>query len=397
MNIPNGAALIDVQGVKSMVKRTPSGFVHSTMARVPLSVQRDEIYLMNRYNPSTREYETKNVITAAGYHKLNQFAGVSFISPDTLTNDDGTIVGNPYSHASGDATSKKEVQYVRVRRVGIGRNAQGNWVAIDLTVTYDLTLYFAQDMWAAWQGKKSSPSSAKWGSLYSTENVPHEVRTNPQLRIIDCPGGVSLAVDLNARPVVALFQEHINRQKFAERNAVTICERNILKKFFATSRVGTDMTVPVISWPQVDLDLQQIDNITRAVSRGSAVIDGEEVIVESAVIEADQDEAEAALAGEYDEDQASDSDDDDLPASVTGTKTKTAQTKTAQADISDDAVDLSKIRAIYRKCDQDERKAALASVGITDPKALPEADPAKLKLLLTILQAHIEDKENTSS
>lgn len=286
--------------VTALVKMTSRGAVKSTMTRVPLRLDKEEVYTMSRYDRDSQEWVKKPIITAAGYNRLNQFGGVSFATPESIIGEDGQKKGNPYFHRESG-----EVIYVKVRRVGIGRNAVGNLVAIDLTVTYDLSMYFAQDVWAKWTGKKSNASTQNWAELYAGGNIPEEVAGNPKQKLILCPGGVTLALNLQHKEVINLIGEHINRQKFAERNAITICERNILKKFFAAAMLDSSLKVPVVSWQQTDLSMAEIVQVAESASEGQIDLQGESVeVVQEAETVSDPEEVSAALHGDADEEQA---------------------------------------------------------------------------------------------
>lgn len=284
--------------VTALVKVTSHGTVRSMLCQVPLSVQKGEVFPMPFFDNTTNSWSTRYSMTAAGYAKVNQFGGVNFATPENIIGEDGEKKGNPYvlRDKFGEAV------YVKARRIGVGRNAVGNLVAIDLTVTYDLSLYFAQDVWSKWTGKKKDPAPKQWGELFPDENVPEAVRKNPKRKLVRCPGGFVLALDLTSKEVLSIIQEHINRQKFADRNAITICDRNILKKFYALAIVDKSFTVPVISWQQVDRDLMETAKIIEASREGRVHLGDEEAQVERGAEIVDKDEVDAALAGEVDED-----------------------------------------------------------------------------------------------
>ena len=295
----------------ALVKVTPGGLVRSMLTRVHLSRERNETYEFGAYDPVTRSWVKRNVITAGGYDAVNRFGGVAFLSPDTVADDDGNPRSNPWIDRQDGS-----VKRVRVRRIGIGRNPAGNIVARDYTLTYDLELYFAQDVWARWSGKKKDTTTQAWGALYDTANIPPTARQDAKKKIVRCPGGVSLALDLASKEVVNLFHEHLNRQKFAERNAITICERNILKKHFGVTTVGADGTVAVVAWMQPDREMAEFGKIAALAAKGKVELgNGEEmqVIQDAEVIET-KEEIDAALAGDVEEEQQpADAIDDDAP------------------------------------------------------------------------------------
>jgi len=303
--------------VTVLVKRTETGLVRQTLTHVQLSEERGEIWTMDRWDPTTREKKPVRSITAAGFDRINAFLGVTFIHPDSQTIEDGRVVPNPYSHApDGDLV------YVRVRCIGIGRNAVGNLVCQDLTVIYNLALYFAQDLYVKWWGRKSGRGGTavppkEWGTLYDADAVPQESHSDPFKKTVRCPGGIALVVDLKHPEVVSLYQEHVNRIKFADRNALTIARRNILKKFAAAQQVDESLTVPVVSWQQMDRDFQDLATMAAQANEGRLSHEGEDVEIQRATVDAsDKDDVDAALAGEVDPDQMTAADDDEPAAGV---------------------------------------------------------------------------------
>lgn len=315
------------QPLTALVKMSGNGAARSALVRVPLSEEKGEVWYLGGYvstgdgQKDRWDRRAKAAITAAGYNKLNQFGGVSFATPETIVGENGKASSNPYFHRENG-----EIVYVKVRRIGIGRNALGNLVAIDLTVTYNIRDYFAQDVFAKWSGKKSDTAVAGWGEIFDAQNVPDEVRRNGRRKLIHCPGGVVLAIDLSSKDAIALISEHIGRQKFAERNAWTICERNILKKFYAASQLRpNDLTVPVVAWQSVDRDIGQLAEIAARSRDGKITLEDRDEITgkpttvaverESAV--AQSDDIEAALVGDADEEmQHPEPDGDPEPSSI---------------------------------------------------------------------------------
>ncbi len=282
----------------AIVKSTANGLVKSTLVHVPLSEARGEIWHMGAFVGEQWNPKARCAITAAGYNKLNQFGGMSFATPETLVAEDGKPTSNPYFHRE-----KGEIMYVKCRRIGIGRNAVGNLIAIDLTVTYNIRDYFAQDVFAKWTGKKKDATFANWGEIYDADAVPEEVKKNGKRKLVACPGGVVLAIDLTKKEAIVLISEHIGRQKFGERNAWTICERNILKKFYAAAQLNpNNLTVPVVSWQTVDRDIVQLAKVAADAAAGKVEVGGEELELQRDAEVVGGEDIDAALAGDADED-----------------------------------------------------------------------------------------------
>lgn len=291
----------NIAGADSFIRRTPSGIIRSIRANVRLEKSQGHLYAMKKYDPETRESTPVLAITAQGYYHLNRYIGVSFATPETLYGPAGSPVGNPYLHR----TETGEIQFAKARRIGIGRNAIGNLMAIDLTATFDLATYFAQDLWKKWQPWKQGDKPAAWGVLRDSDQAAKPGSEAERLnkigwKTVRMPGGVSLQVDLSHTDVIKALGEHISRQKFAERLCITVCERNILKRFAVATTLDPNQPtiVPVISWINTDRTWSEYAEMARDVADGKIPNEIKEVVSETA--DASPDEVTAANAGDVD-------------------------------------------------------------------------------------------------
>lgn len=235
---------------------------------------------------------TRKAITAMGFLRLNNWIGASFSSPNTLQIGAETV-GNPYIERTGTTTNR-----VTTRRIGISRNAAGALVAIDLTVTYDLDDYAACEIFDAWKPGYQQQAPQPWGRIVAEAGAAN---AQPHEKVISCPGGIFLVVDLTNKKAIALYSQLMQRQKFAERNAVSICERNILKRFAGTSFADDEGYVSVVHWSQPDRTRQQMQKVFDKIQAGEVQIEGEDVQVEQVSESVDYEEATAILAGEADD------------------------------------------------------------------------------------------------
>lgn len=306
--LKEGTASIVLFGEEpAIVKLTPKGLVKAAKCRIRLSRDRDELWPMSFYdkakdNGEGRDrggYVTKFIPTAAGYRVINQAAGVSIIAAETILGEDGQPKANPYIHYNAAG----EKLYVKIRLLGIGRMPTGNLTCLDYTLQFDLGMYFAQDVFAKWQGYQDKPVK-EWGEPFAAESVPEEIKSNAKKRLIPVPGGIVLAVDLTNRDVIKLFAEHLNRQRFAERNARTIAENNIIKRFAAVTRIPPDGVIPVVSWPQADMEMAEVYRVGAAAAGGKFHLGDEEADVITEEEDADLGQVAADLTGDLaDEDQ----------------------------------------------------------------------------------------------
>jgi len=332
--------------------------VRSIQARVPLDPDKGETWALNQWDSGRREYVTKRPITAVGYDKLNLFWGVSFFTPERIIDDDGRPTSNPYFHRDEHG----EIHFVKIRMIGLGRNAVGTLQAIDLTVTYNLRTYFAQDLYSKWTGKKAEATKA-WGVLMPSQYAKGDATH----LVVPVAGGASLVVDLANKEVVYALAEHLNRQKFAERNAQTICRRNILKKFSGL-QFAPSGAVAVVGWTQPDRDFITIGRKVAEANEGRIIVDDEPIEMEREHQTLDtKEQVDEALAGVQD---ADDGDtplddgpgDDEVPGSVAASPPPTAKPETPQQ--SEKARDLvTKIRDVCEDLDGDTVTGVVNKLG----------------------------------
>lgn len=362
----------DGKDVISLVKHTSDGVVRSMLTRVPLNPAKGETYPMP-YRTPEGQWKTRQIVTAAGYDKLNQFAGMSFIQPATVMGDDGQQRPNPYMHREGG-----ELLWVRVRTIGVGRNAAGSLVVRDYTLNYDLSLYLAQDLYSKWSGRKSD-TPKQWGTLHASDAVP---KVQPGHKAMALPWGVTLVVDLGHKDVVGLIAEHINRMRFAERNALTICTRNILKKHLGAAILGDELTVPVVHWPQADRDWRRVAEAAAQADAGEIQVEGEVIEVDRASETiSDPDEIDATLAGEADEDEARTAGEgSDVASPSVDVPVSTAA---APASHSNDDLDAQAIKAqlrdTWQRLDPESRDRAIKQAGLSEISELAACnEPGRL-------------------
>lgn len=343
-----------------LIKNSPNGEVRNLTTTVVLDPDTD-VYQMSVKRGD--RWQKVNVLTAMGYANLNKYLGISFVSATSLLNDEGNAVCNPYFKYDSDG----DIEYVKVRLIGIGRNHIGNLVAIDYTLRYDLKMYLAQDVMARWSGR-AGDATKSWGELFSTPNVPDDIKKDPKKKLVHVPGGLTLALDITSKDVIGLIQEHSSRQKFAERNASTICRRNILKSLTGKSVVPDNLEVKVSCWPTRDRKLTELAKVVEDAKDGRCESDGEVVEV-SAVSEviSDPDEVNAAVSGDFDEEMVADAEYTPI--------------------VQQDPEDYRKLlRSYYRRMKNPEQQAKALKVlkdnGLSGPADIKEL--ADVKLLHTL-------------
>ena len=178
----------------------------------------------------------KYSITAAGYVHLNKIAGISIVTPRTIVMD-GIEKSNPYVERNAKT---KAIETVNVRKIGIGYNPAGNVVIIDKSLYFNIYTYLIQNIqakmkkreWKKVQGgkdiKTDIPIFKNMAEVGTFEDRPIEA---PDAKWIFLVTADPLGIWINYKheEVQAIMEEHTQRQRFGDRIAQTIVERNILK------------------------------------------------------------------------------------------------------------------------------------------------------------------------
>lgn len=236
--------------------------------------------------------QDKAIITATGYNKLNQLATVNILTPPLCTVD-GVGQSNPHVERHPQT---KVIQTVNVRKVAFGFSPTGNMVAIDKTLFFNIYTYLLQDL----QAKiKKYPACGCLGVKDSRpDSISHQSqvwKTTPQGKKYCEPGNVQeidvkkkpmafypieepvgIWVDISHPEIMAAFDSHVQRQKFGDRIAQTIVERNCLKSHpaIAVTNVllagpdkGGVATVEVYGW-QHNMNVRSLNDMADKISKG---------------------------------------------------------------------------------------------------------------------------------
>jgi len=167
----------------------------------------------------------KFIVTAAGYVHLNKVPGISILTPQQIVVD-GQVRSNPHIERN---PRTKAIENVNIRKLGIGYSPAGNVVVVDKTLFYNVYTYFIQSIQAKMKRKKwgkdekAFPNAAKYG--IEQERPKGEGRwaffaTEPPL---------GLWVNYDDDAIIDCLEEHTQRQRFGDRIAQKIVERNIFK------------------------------------------------------------------------------------------------------------------------------------------------------------------------
>lgn len=266
--------------------------VRSVKARISLSAAEGEIYSITAYDDEKNKYKKTN-IAAPGYFKMNKVAGVSLVTPPHLILNDGRKVSNPYAD--------DEKGEVIVRKVAVGYSPLGNLVAIDSYIRFDVHTYWLESVLKAIQYENV-------GEVVSDLSITNDQRTD--YFFVPIMPGLSAKLNRKHKEFLKLLQERIQLQKYIERRASTIAERNALKKHpliaaqtVVTTGEGRNRTasVEVFGWKaDAGDELSQVVDAIQNEKPMPDVIDIQEVRTDSA----DDDSVGAEMASSPEDDAA---------------------------------------------------------------------------------------------
>ena len=228
------------------VHKTKGGFVESVKVSVHLYESKKEIYSLG----------AKWCISADGYDKLNQAAGLTVLAPRSIS-----ILqpSNPHFETDKDGN----IKHVLVRRIVVGPSPIGNLVAIERLLRFDVGMYFLEDL----QVKVKNRAGA--GGYGTAEIKPDVLKNKASAVMFPLVGPAALWVDVSHPDIQDAFREHIKRCKYAERMATRMCERNAFASHPAIARrhvepVAGVAVVPVFGGRTI-VDEERLKELTTAI------------------------------------------------------------------------------------------------------------------------------------
>ncbi|HQO37128.1 MAG TPA: hypothetical protein PLG59_20870 [bacterium] len=232
------------------------GNLKCVLAKVELSEGRGEIVHVPGKQSDGDDEDAKDskggfwMLGAAGFRKLGQWPGISVVNPAEVLVD-GIPQQNPYVVRDGVGN----IISVHARKMAIGRGPSGNWSFTDCTRCFTPMTYFVHEL-----------SKAKGSELVSSAYGKEQEKTNPKKKFIETDPALGLGqlIDLANWNIIGKYQNHRQRQKFAEVIAQTMAERNAIKHH--PSIPGGKIPVPtngkitltVIGWISSDKEVQRI-------------------------------------------------------------------------------------------------------------------------------------------
>jgi hypothetical protein len=214
-------------------------------------------------------------ITASGFRHLNKVAGISILSPQFVIVD-GIQQPNPFVERD---KRTRAIQSVILRKIGIGYSPAGTIVVVDKTLYYNIYTYFIQSIQAKMKKKTWAKSQAERKPAHPNAARIGTVDEKPEDRWAFFPTEEPLGIWVNYddQAILDCLDEHTQRQRFGDRIAQTIVERNILKdhpaigvsEVFAKDNKETGRTAAVVVYGyRHDMTGSSIGSIMRQVASG---------------------------------------------------------------------------------------------------------------------------------
>jgi len=243
------------------------------------------------YEKAGHFYKVKNdyALSYEGYKLLNKVASISTVTPQKVMVDEKEQP-NPYIERN---PKTKMIETVSIRKIGIGLSLIGNVTVIDKTLFYNIYSYFIESI-------QAKMKKVEWKSGKKTDEklYPDCAITGTKDERPDKPGSwaffetvspLGLWINYQDQAIIDCLNEHTQRQRFGDRIAQTIVERNILKDHPAIgiSRVqpqekgtpGSQRAFATVYGYRHDFGTSQIAEILAQAERGSQTIEMETEVI----------------------------------------------------------------------------------------------------------------------
>lgn len=239
-------------------------------------------------------------ITHSGYLLLNKVASINLVTPQKVMVDERERP-NPFIERN---PKTKLIETVNIRKIGVGFSTVGNVVVVDKTLLYNIYAYFIESV------------QAKMKKVVWKDNRPTKEKLHPDCAIIgtaderpkkegrwaffETVSPLGLWMNYEDPAIIDCLNEHTQRQRFGDRIAQTIVERNILKTHPAIgiSKVqpqesgvaGKKKAFVTVYGYRHEFGPVQIDEILAQAEAGSKTLD-----IKAEVIEIEKEEEAQAI------------------------------------------------------------------------------------------------------
>jgi len=271
---------------KVLARKHGSQILNPFEASLTLSEKRGHLYKM----------KGKHAITSTGYIHLNRIASISLVTPQEVVVD-GQAYPNPHIERNNIT---KAIETVNVRKMAIGFSPVGNIVAIDKTLFYNVYTYFIQAIQAKMKATEWQKTDLKYPNcaIYGTRRDKPDLGGKEKWVFYETVRPLGIWIDYTHPAIIACLEDHTQRQRFGDRIAQKIAERNCLKDHPAigvsqvsayfekedTSKENGKAEVKVYGWRH-ELDATAIKDIAKQAASGN-----EKIKTEASIIEAEEEE-----------------------------------------------------------------------------------------------------------
>lgn len=237
--------------------------------------------MMSLYHQMGHFYKVGDswAITKSGYTHLNKVASVNLVTPQKVVVD-GVEQPNPYIERN---KTTKLTEAVFIRKMGIGYGPMGNIVVIDKTLSYNIFAYYIESIQSKmkqviWDGNKPT-KERKFPDCGQIGVAAEKPKKAGQWAFFETATPLGIWVNYDDPIIIACLNEHTQRQRFGDRIAQTIVERNILKSHPA---IGVDKIIPQegnkrafveVYGYRHDLGPYQINELMAQADKGSEVLE----------------------------------------------------------------------------------------------------------------------------
>jgi len=247
---------------------------------------RAQVTLFGRLNHFYKIKKDNYAITAAGYVHLNKVASINLVTPQHVIVD-GQKQHNPHVERN---PRTKAIETVNVRKLGIGYSPVGNITVIDKTLFYNIYTYFVQSIQAkmkkqewTWdaQKKKSVPTGKLEHPDCAFTGTKADKPASGKWAFFETVAPLGIWVNYEDPAILDCLDEHTQRQRFGDRMAQKIVERNILKdhpaigatKIEPQSKEGKDVAYVMVYGYRHDLEPTNMTEIADQVEKGAENIE----------------------------------------------------------------------------------------------------------------------------
>lgn len=170
-------------------------------------------------------------ISYPGYLLLNKVASINLVTPQKVMLDEQERP-NPFIERN---PKTKLIETVNIRKIGVGFSPIGNITVVDKTLLYNIYAYFIESVQAKMKRKKWDSTKKKLTDepLYPDCAVTGTKDEKPEKpgrwAFFETVSPLGLWLNYEDPAIIDCLNEHTQRQRFGDRIAQTIVERNILK------------------------------------------------------------------------------------------------------------------------------------------------------------------------